>query len=94
MTKLDHHRGSITGIKVIQDGDILVTCSQDGTVCTWNMDNFTLLSTVAVGECGSVVEVVSLCAARCRYEHKYLKILVGRIGILLGPLVDQSVRVS
>ncbi|KAJ2938260.1 hypothetical protein O0L34_g17601 [Tuta absoluta] len=49
VTKLDHHRGSITGIKVIQDGDILVTASQDGTVCTWNVDNFTLLSTITTG---------------------------------------------
>lgn len=49
VTKLDHHRGSVTGIKVIQDGEILVTCSQDGTVCTWNVDNFTLLSTVSAG---------------------------------------------
>ncbi|KAG7299949.1 hypothetical protein JYU34_016975 [Plutella xylostella] len=57
VTKLDHHRGSITGIKVIQDGDILVTCSQDGTVCTWNMDNFTLLSTVAVGAAIHSMEV-------------------------------------
>lgn len=49
VTKLDHHRGPVTGIKVIQDGEILVTCSQDGTVCTWNVDNFTLLSTVVAG---------------------------------------------
>lgn len=34
---------------MIQDGEILVTCSQDGTVCTWNVDNFTLLSTVNAG---------------------------------------------
>lgn len=46
VTKLDHHRGSVTAVKVIQDGEILVTGSQDGTVCTWNVDNFTLLSTV------------------------------------------------
>lgn len=49
VTKLDHHRGSVTTVKVIQDGEILVTCSQDGTVCTWNVDNFTLLSTVNAG---------------------------------------------
>ncbi|XP_045764510.1 protein qui-1 isoform X1 [Maniola jurtina] len=49
VTKLDHHRGPVTTIKVIQDGDILVTCSQDGTVCTWNVDSFTLLSTVSTG---------------------------------------------
>jgi NACHT domain- and WD repeat-containing protein len=39
----------VTSVKVIQDGDILVTGSQDGTVCTWNVDNFTLLSTVTAG---------------------------------------------
>ncbi|GBP59813.1 hypothetical protein EVAR_30082_1 [Eumeta japonica] len=49
VTKLDHHRGPVTGVKVIQDGEILVTCSQDGTVCTWNVTNFTLLSTVTAG---------------------------------------------
>ncbi|KAH9645256.1 hypothetical protein HF086_000419, partial [Spodoptera exigua] len=49
VTKLDHHRGPVTAVKVIQDGEILVTCSQDGTVCTWNVDNFTLLSTVNAG---------------------------------------------
>ncbi|XP_041976047.1 NACHT domain- and WD repeat-containing protein 1 [Aricia agestis] len=49
VTKLDHHRGPVTEVKVIQDGEILVTCSQDGTVCTWNVDNFTLLSTVNAG---------------------------------------------
>ncbi|XP_063361352.1 protein qui-1 [Cydia amplana] len=49
VTKLDHHRGSVTGVKVLQDGEIVVTCSQDGTICTWNVDNFTLLSTVTAG---------------------------------------------
>ncbi|CAH2210700.1 jg6935, partial [Pararge aegeria aegeria] len=49
VTKLDHHRGPVTTIKVIQDGDILVTCAQDGAVCTWNVDSFTLLSTVSTG---------------------------------------------
>ncbi|XP_053602365.1 protein qui-1 [Plodia interpunctella] len=49
VTKLDHHRGPVTAVKVIQDGEILVTGSQDGTVCTWNVDNFTLLSTVTAG---------------------------------------------
>ncbi|XP_026328462.1 uncharacterized protein LOC113236548 [Hyposmocoma kahamanoa] len=49
VTKLDHHRGPVTAVKAIQDGDILVTGSQDGTVCTWNVDNFTLLSTVTSG---------------------------------------------
>ncbi|XP_049866312.1 protein qui-1 [Pectinophora gossypiella] len=49
VTKLDHHRGSVTAVKVIQDGEILVTGSQDGTVCTWNVDNFTLLSTISAG---------------------------------------------
>lgn len=39
----------MTAVKAIQDGDILVTGSQDGTVCTWNVDNFTLLSTVTAG---------------------------------------------
>ncbi|XP_052750430.1 protein qui-1 [Galleria mellonella] len=49
VTKLDHHRGPVTAVKVIQDGEILVTGSQDGTVCTWNVENFTLLSTVTAG---------------------------------------------
>ncbi|CAG4977394.1 unnamed protein product [Colias eurytheme] len=49
ITKLDHHRGPVTSVKVIQDGEILVTGSQDGTVCTWNVDNFTLLSTISAG---------------------------------------------
>ncbi|KAL0840162.1 hypothetical protein ABMA28_015455 [Loxostege sticticalis] len=49
VTKIDHHRGPVTAVKVIQDGEILVTGSQDGTVCTWNVDNFTLLSTVTAG---------------------------------------------
>ncbi|XP_075970830.1 protein qui-1 [Anticarsia gemmatalis] len=57
VTKLDHHRGPVTGIKVIQDGEILVTCSQDGTVCTWNVDNFTLLSTVSAGVPVAAMEV-------------------------------------
>lgn len=49
VTKLDHHRGSVTSVKVIQDGNIFITGSQDGTVCTWNVENFTLLSTVTAG---------------------------------------------
>ncbi|XP_047019975.1 protein qui-1 isoform X2 [Helicoverpa zea] len=57
VTKLDHHRGPVTAVKVIQDGEILVTCSQDGTVCTWNVDNFTLLSTVNAGVPINTMEV-------------------------------------
>ncbi|XP_045534151.1 protein qui-1 [Papilio machaon] len=49
VTKLDHHRGPVTSVKVILDGEILVTGSHDGTVCTWNVDNFTILSTITVG---------------------------------------------
>lgn len=36
-------------MKVILDGEILVTGSHDGTVCTWNVDNFTILSTITAG---------------------------------------------
>lgn len=44
--KLDHHRGPVTGVKVTQDGDVLVSSSQDGTVCAWSADTFQLLNTI------------------------------------------------
>lgn len=44
--KIDHHRGPVTNVKAIQDGEVLVSCSQDGTVCVWSTETFELLNTI------------------------------------------------
>lgn len=46
ITKIDHHRGSITGLQVSHISDVLVSSSLDATVCLWSLDDFTLLNTI------------------------------------------------
>lgn len=46
ITKIDHHRGSVTGLQVSHISDVLVSSSLDANVCLWSLDDFTLLNTI------------------------------------------------
>lgn len=46
--KIDHHRGPVTSVKVTSAGDVLVSGSQDGTVCLWSLESFVLLNTILI----------------------------------------------
>lgn len=45
ITKIDHHRGPVSGLQVSHVSGVLVSASHDATVCLWSLDNFTLLNT-------------------------------------------------
>lgn len=46
ITKIDHHRGPVTGLQVSHISDVLVSASHDAAVCLWSLDDFTLLNTI------------------------------------------------
>lgn len=46
ITKIDHHRGPVSGLQVSHVSDVLVSSSHDATVCLWSLDDFTLLNTI------------------------------------------------
>lgn len=46
--KIDHHRGPVSSVKVTSAGDVLVSGSQDGTVCLWSLESFILLNTITI----------------------------------------------
>lgn len=50
LTRIDHHRGPITALVINHRQDVLVSGSQDGSVCLWSMDDWTLLNLIDVGQ--------------------------------------------
>lgn len=44
--KIDHHRGPVSGVKVSQASDVLISASHDATICMWSLDDYTLLNSI------------------------------------------------
>lgn len=50
LARIDHHRGPITALAVNHRDDVLVSASQDGSICLWSLDDWTLLNLIEVGQ--------------------------------------------
>lgn len=50
LARIDHHRGPVTALAINHREDVLVSGSQDGSVCLWSLEDWTLLNLIDVGQ--------------------------------------------
>lgn len=50
LVRIDHHRGPVTALVINHREDVLVSGSQDGSVCLWSLEDWTLLNSIDVGQ--------------------------------------------
>ena len=50
LARIDHHRGPVTALAINHRQDVLVSGSQDGSVCLWSLEDWTLLNLIDVGQ--------------------------------------------
>lgn len=50
LARIDHHRGPVTALVINHRKDVLVSGSQDGSVCLWSLEDWTLLNLIDVGQ--------------------------------------------
>lgn len=93
--KIDHHRGPVTSVKVTSAGDVMVSGSQDASVCLWSLENFSLLNTINLQLPVLMIDVswdsVFLLAC-CSDNHLYLRTLA--TGTELHCLAEHKSKVG
>ena len=50
LARIDHHRGPVTSLAINNRQDVLVSGSQDGSICVWSLDDWSLLNVISVGQ--------------------------------------------
>lgn len=92
--KIDHHRGPVTSVKVTSAGDVMVSGSQDASVCLWSLESFSLLNTINLQLPVVMIDVswdsVFLLAC-CSDNNLYLRTLA--TGTELHSLTDHKAKV-
>lgn len=93
--KIDHHRGPVTSVKVTSAGDVMVSGSQDASVCLWSLESFSLLNTINLQLPVLMIDVswdsVFLLAC-CSDNNLYLRTLA--TGTELHSLTEHKSKVS
>lgn len=92
--KIDHHRGPVTSVKVTSAGDVMVSGSQDASVCLWSLESFSLLNTINLQLPVLMIDVswdsVFLLAC-CSDNNLYLRTLA--TGTELHSLTEHKAKV-
>lgn len=93
--KIDHHRGPVTSVKVTSAGDVMVSGSQDASVCLWSLESFSLLNTINLQLPVLMIDVswdsVFLLAC-CSDNNLYLRTLA--TGTELHSLTEHKSKVE
>jgi NACHT domain- and WD repeat-containing protein len=78
LTKINHHRGPVTAVKISAASDVLVSSSTDASVCLWSLDDYSLLNTIQLNKPILNIQISSdsiFLLAHCDDNGLYLRTL-------------------
>ncbi|XP_026477613.1 uncharacterized protein LOC113383571 [Ctenocephalides felis] len=79
ITKIDHHRGPVTALVVDKEQDILLSSSQDTTICIWALTDFELLNCIKMQDSVLSLDISGdnvFLLAHCKDNGLYVRSLV------------------
>jgi WD40 repeat protein len=95
LTKINHHRGPVTAVKISAASDVLISSSTDASVCLWSLDDYSLLNTIQLSRpiINIQISIDSIfLLAHCEDNGLYLRTLA--TGTELHALKGHKSKVS